>query len=417
MMSLKATHLIIVDGIMQDPNTRVRAERMMPFIDAGEVLHVDDARLHELADELGLGYGAHHGGAGEFLPVVIFNRFRFDETDEARAARLAQFPKLARYNLAGYNGLDWRGSGTEQWRAETRCVCQPAWQIHTIIGCPFRCAYCGLGHTYNIMMNMEDLVDHLDPYVANAGDQTLFQFDNGTDTACFEPEYGGSELLINYFAHKPGKYLELYVGKSDNVEPFLNLDHRGKTVACWSLSGQTQSTLMEPVTADMEGRIQAMRRMQEAGYPVRVRLSPIVPVRNWRQENREMLRRLLDQVRPDMITMETLRYSDFAGLERDFDLSLLDEEFLQVMRDFQGRKHDPGGEIPDEYRWLMYRFIINEIMDLSPTTPIAFCREARAGWELFAEELATCGQYPDDYVCNCGPFSHPGEARTVIAAG
>ena len=39
-----------------------------------------------------------------------------------------------------------------------------------------------------------------------------------------------------------------------------------------------------------------------------------------------MLSRLFDQVQPDMITMETIRYMDYAAIELEFGLSLLDEE-------------------------------------------------------------------------------------------
>lgn len=412
MMPIKASHLLIVDGIEEDPNTKARADRMRAFIDAGEVLHMDDAEFDRLVDELNLYHGPKHGMHTDHLPVVIFNRFRFDESEEAVAERRREYPNLFRgRNYAGYSGFDWRGSGTPKWRQETGCVCVPAWQIHTIVGCPFRCAYCGLGHVYNIMMNMEDLVGRLDGLIEKTGDQTLFQFDNGTDTACFEPEYGGSRLLIEYFAHKPQRYLELYVGKSDNVDSFLDLDHREKTVACWSLAGPTQSTLFEPVAADWEGRIEAIRKMQQAGYPVRVRFSPIIPVKNWEEENRQAIRRLFELTAPDVITIETLRFLDYGALEQYFDLSLLDEEWLEIMRECQGQEVRQGGEIPDEYRWRVYRFMIDEIGKVSPETPIAFCREARAGWDRFAADLAPLGQDPDHYICNCGPYSHPGQSK------
>lgn len=352
-------------------------------------------------------------------PLQTLTMADAEQTLELQAERKRRFPALFRSpfrKYGGYGGFDWRDSGSASWRQKTGCVCQPAWQLHTILGCPFRCAYCGLGYVYNIMMNMEDFVGRLDGWIKKAGDQTLFQFDNGTDTPCFEPEYGASKLLIEYFAQKPGKYLELYVGKSDNVDCFLGLDHRGKTVPCWSISGPTQSTRFEPVAADMEARLQAARKMQQAGYPVRIRFSPIIPVKNWQEENRQMIRRLFELISPDVITIETLRYLDYAAIEESFALSLLDEEWLQVMRECQGQKPQQGEEIPDEYRWRVYRFMIDEIRKISPETTIAFCREARAGWNHFAKDLAQCSQGPDDYVCNCGPYSHPGERRLVAAA-
>jgi len=50
------------------------------------------------------------------------------------------------------------------------------------------------------------------------------------------------------------------------------------------MSGPTQSRLIDKRTPTTEQRIDAMRKAQSAGYLVRARLSPIVPVRNWRDE-------------------------------------------------------------------------------------------------------------------------------------
>ncbi len=419
MHTIEASHLLIVEGIAEDPRTRERAERMREFIRAETVQTVSDAELNEAVDELKLYGMGRHGMQDKFLPVVIFNRFRFDDPPEVQARRREQFPALLRgWNgkLGGYGGFEWRDSGSAKWRAKTGCVCQPAYQLHTIVGCPFRCAYCGLGRTYNVMMNMEDFVDRLDEQIDAVPRQTLYQYDNGTDTVCFEPEYGSTKLLVEYFARKPDRYLELYVGKSDNVDFLLDYDHRGKTVACWSISGPTQSAKLERETADMEARIQAARKMQQAGYPVRVRFSPIIPVKDWEAENREMIERVFELAEPDVITFETLRFLDYGQIMESFDPELLDDEFLAVMKEAQGREHGQGEEIPAEYRRRVYRFIIDELERVSPGTPYAFCRETREMWDHFEEDFARHLQTPDRYVCNCGPFADPAEAQQVAAA-
>jgi spore photoproduct lyase len=198
------------------------------------------------------------------------------------------------------------------------------------------------------------------------------------------------------------------VGKSDNVDFLLELDHRGHTVVCWSVSGQTQSTRIERGTGPMARRIKAARKCQQAGYRVRFRLSPIVPVRNWQAENRELIERLFAATRPDIVTFEPLRFLDYAMVQECLDTSLLDPEFLEVMKDAQGKPHRPGGEIPDDYRKKVSAFIIAELERVSPETPYAFCREARDLWDHFALDFSRHGQSPDNYVCNCGPTSAPG---------
>ncbi|MGC9319993.1 MAG: spore photoproduct lyase family protein, partial [Armatimonadota bacterium] len=353
-----------------------------------------------------------HGMYRDIDPVVILNLGRFDDPEEVRRARLERYPTLCRgtYPLSGYDGFHWRRSGSPKHRRETGMVCQPAWQIHSAWGCHYRCAYCSLGHYVTLMVNVEEFVERLPGLIdRRAPKQTLFQYDNGTDIVAFEPEYGASQLLIDFFAHRQGQFLELYVGKSSNVDFLLNLDHRGHTVCCWSLAGRTQSVEIEWLSAPMEERIEASRRCQQAGYHVRHRFSPIIPVRNWREEIREMIELLFARVQPDVITFETLRYMDHQDILADFDPEMLDPKLLEVMRRDEREEIPDGCQIPDSYRHEVYRFVIDELERVSPQTPYAFCREQRTTWERFADDFARHGQQPDRYVCNCAPYSAPGD--------
>ncbi|HOZ47389.1 MAG TPA: hypothetical protein PLO37_13590 [Candidatus Hydrogenedentes bacterium] len=409
MQSLPASKILMVDGVDEDPRTRARAERLRAHMPADEVRHVSDEELNGVFAEI-LPNLRRHGMNRDIKPVVVFNRFRFDDPEEVQAQRIEAYPWIRDSKLNGYGGFDWRPSGSSQYRRETGLVCQPAWHIHTVVGCHFRCAYCNLGWFVNVMLNLEDYVDRLDDNLARCPEQRLFQWDNYTDVACWEPEYGCAKLLIDYFAGRRRQALLLYVGKSDHVDYLLDYDHRGHTVCCWSLSGRTQSAAFERGSASMEARIESMRKCQEAGYPVRVRLSPIIPVRNWREENRAMLEYLFERVKPDVVTMETIRFLDYGAMCEAFDLALLDEGLVRTMREAQGAERLQGCELPHAYREKVYAFIINEMERLSPETPFAFCRATAQMWRVFEPKLAQHGQTAKRYFCNCGPHCAPATA-------
>jgi len=413
-LPLDASKILIVDGVEDDPKMRARMERLRTGISAPEVCRVDDAQLNAEVGELMAHCRGRHGMHSDIRPVVIFNRFRLDDSEEERKRRIEAYPELCGLRFNGYSGFDWRESGSLAWRKKMGLVCQPAWQVHTIVGCHFRCAYCNLGWFVNILLNIEDFIDHLDQNIAeHCPKQTLFQWDNYTDAPCFEPEYGASKLFVEYFAKRPGQALELYVGKSDHVDYLLDYDHQGHTVCCWSLSSQTQSTAFEPGSAPMAARIASIRKCQDAGYPVRVRLSPIIPVRNWESENREMLQQLFAEVDPDVVTIETIRFLDYAAMEESFDLSLLDDAFVQAMKDNAGGEWLQGCEVPDGYRKRVYDLVIGEIERLSPKTPYAFCRESSSMWANYQEGFARHGQNADRYLCNCAAHCAPATAGAL----
>ena len=400
-----------MEGIEEDKFMRDRARRLEDGIKYHTIQHIDELKLNEIVTQEKLNSPKQHGMKGDIDSIIIFNRFRFNDSPELIQERRAKFPALFAnygYKFHGYGGFDFGDTGSAAYRKKTNIICQSAWKIHTVCGCPFLCAYCYFAWCINIMMNIEEYIDHLDDWIEKTNGQTLFQYDNWSDINCFEPEYGATKLFVEYFSKREKEYLELYAGKSDNVDFLLELDHKGKTICCWSLSGRTQSSEIENRTASMDERIAAAKKCQEAGYHVRFRFSPIIPVKNWEDENREMIESLFAQVRPDVITFETLRFRDYNSIISEIDPTLLDPEFLQTMESAQGKEHLSGCEIPHEFRKKVYKFIIDELERVSPKTPYALCRGSIPMWDDLAEDFKRHGQSPDYYVCNCGPLSTPG---------
>jgi hypothetical protein len=213
-------------------------------------------------------------------------------------------------------------------------------------------------------------------------------------------------MLVELFAAEPDRYLELYVGKSDRVDFLLDYDHRGHTTCCWSLGGETQAREVEKRTASPEARLAAARKCQDAGYLVRMRLSPMVPVVGWEEEIRHLIRRMFGETAPEVVRIEPLRFYDYERLLADFPPGLLDPEFVEGMRtlpadsDAWQRK-----EFPDDLRVKMYRVVLDEAARVSPRTPAALCRDKQRVWELLQSDFDRWGQRPDNYVCNCGPTS------------
>jgi hypothetical protein len=416
MMPVTARAVYIKKEAHEDARSMARIERMLPFIRCDHPPRViDDAALHQLVMDRSLNAMPRHGRDGAAVePVVIFNQFLYGHSPEQRLERKRRFPELFQNGgshepYSGYGGWDWRNGGDGREEGPTSAVCQPGYAIHSFWGCHFRCAYCNLGHVANIYVNLEDWIAHIREGLAKPAPcprQSLFQWDNGTDMVCWEPEYGGTRMLVDLFAGQPDKYLELYVGKSDHVDFMLDYDHKGHTICCWSLGSEPQSRLLEPRSAGMAARIASARKCQEAGYTVRFRLSPMIPVVGWRDEIRRLLARVFDETRPDLITMEPLRYYNHDALQKDFPPGIIDPEFMQAMADIPPDAQDGvKTQFPDDMRLKMYRLVLDEVARRSPRTPVSLCRETRRVWNVLSDDMKRMKQDPDDYVCNCGTTS------------
>jgi hypothetical protein len=139
MLPVVASKLLIVEGVEDEPRMRARAERLRAGVLTDDARRVGDAELAAIV-KAELTCLPHHGMRGDFKPLVVFNRFRFDDDAAEQRRRAEAFPDLSRNKFNGYGGFDWRDSGSEKFREKTGLVCQPAWQLHTIVGCHFRCA-------------------------------------------------------------------------------------------------------------------------------------------------------------------------------------------------------------------------------------------------------------------------------------
>jgi len=411
----KASAIYIHENVLRDPRCRARLERMLPRLAGpGAPQVVNDAQLNEIVGRSGWDEVRNHRtGQLRLGPerAFVFSTFRWPAADEAARLR-AQYPHLGSWYLLGDGAWSFRdGRAT---RATQIGICQNAYELHSVWGCLHTCDYCNIGRFVNLVMNVEEYLARLDGLVRENPWLKLYKYDNHTDVPAFEPEYGWCQALVEFFAARDA-FLMLYT-KSHNVDHLLGLDHRGRTIVCWTLSCDPVSRLVEKDAPPLRDRIAAAAKCQAAGYTVRARFSPIIPVRNWRQENERMLREYLGQVRPDVLTMDTLKWIEPTRVRDIFDLALWDPEFVAAVErsaalppEQRPRPILPNGKqlFPDELRLAVYRFFIERIRALSPTTRMALCGETPEMWAALRAEL---GMTPEHYVCACGPDSVPGNA-------
>jgi len=363
-------------------NCRARLERVLPQVRCDDVREMGPAD-YAAARQI----GSRRHGKDDFgdETVVVFTTF-----DDAR--------------------LDWfyHLRAGERLIAKRGEYCQTALELNIVEGCVFRCAYCGFGRRLIFYLDVERLIGGLDDIFAQYPDQSLYKYSNMTDLPPFEPELDAVPPMVARFAREADRYLMLFT-KSDNVDFLLDLDHRGHTIVSWSITCDTASRAIDKRTPSMAERIAAMQAVQGAGYRVRARLSPIVPVKGWREEYRDLFERLFAAARPDVVTLELLGWFDFEDLGQLMPPDLLDGEAVAAARAaadaLRGHHNGPFTEATHQE---VYRFCIETVKDLSPETPVAVCHGTPETWSALGPLM---GMAPTDYVCNCGPTSTPVDAR------
>ena len=341
-------------------------------------------------------------------PILLFNLFRFDNRFEERAEALRKAGVEDGYmlrELLGYGAYNWANYNLEGDPNRNDKVCRPCWRIHQQSGCLHRCSYCSFGGLLVSSVNAEEYCEHLDEVIRRHPWQTTYLLDDDADPPCLEPEHGVLGKIIEHFGTLQNRYLIIHT-KSWNTAWMRDLKHNGNTIIVWSVSGPAQSRLIEPKTGTTDQRILAARIAQEAGYPIRYKFKPIVPVKGWREDAAYAVAKAFEMTDPDVISLCVWMWHDVDEMKKRLPADLLDPEYLKAAEESKEEMADTRSRpFPQWVRTEIYRHYLQEIRKWNTDVPVSLSTESFAIWRDLGPEF---GYKADSYVCGCGPTTTPG---------
>ncbi|MEL6930331.1 MAG: spore photoproduct lyase family protein [Cyanobacteria bacterium J06600_6] len=161
------------------------------------------------------------------------------------------------------------------------------WQFHLAQGCPAHCQYCYLAGSLSgvpvvkAYANLPEILANLSNY-EREGQDTTYEVSCYTDPLGIEHLTGSLAECIRYFGTRNTAYLR-WVSKFDSVDELLNLPHNGHTRCRTSVNADPVSRSLEGGTATVSQRLQGLRKLAFAGYPIGIVLAPIMEIADWQQ--------------------------------------------------------------------------------------------------------------------------------------
>ena len=272
-------------------------------------------------------------------------------------------------------------------------------------GCYYQCDWCYLKLTYRAafpFITIRVQYDHIKEQIHKKLIQTnapiMFNSGELADSLSMEHLTRAGREFIPWFGNSDNGYLFMLT-KSDNVDHILDLRHNGHTVIAWSMNNEIVSRKFEIGAPSFRRRLEAALKVQKSGYPVRVRLDPIVPFDGWQKAYRETIEEIFSVISPERITLGTLRFEEgFYKMRNSIFTSGSDlPDFLEAMQPMFSAKNFPGLKRPksgkysfsEKIRTDIFRFAINEIRKHSDCK-IALCKESASVWKKLALPLSRC---------------------------
>jgi len=272
-------------------------------------------------------------------------------------------------------------------------------------GCFYQCDWCYLKLTYRaafpfiiIRAQYDKIKEHLDNRLRQTQDPVIFNSGELADSLSMEHLTRAGREFIPWFGNADNGYLFMLT-KSDNVDDILNLPHNNRTIIAWSMNNEMVSRKFEIGAPSFERRLNAAFKVQEAGYPVRIRLDPIVPFEGWRDAYSETIKQIFSKISPERATLGTLRFEEgFYNMRNSIftsgpDLPNLIEEMEPMFspKRFSGLKKPKSGKysFTEEKRTEIFGFAYNEIRKYSDCR-IALCKESASIWKKLGMPLSRC---------------------------
>ena len=157
-------------------------------------------------------------------------------------------------------------------------------------GCYYQCDWCYLKISYRDsrpFISINTQYDKIKSQITNRLNKTnenvIFNSGEMADSLALEHLTRAGREFIPFFGKTQKGYLFMLT-KSDNVDDILDLDHNGHTIIAWSMNEPGVSRKYEIGAPTFRRRLEAARKIQDAGYPLRIRLDPIVPVEGWKEK-------------------------------------------------------------------------------------------------------------------------------------
>jgi len=274
----------------------------------------------------------------------------------------------------------------------TDVVCPHFVELKWAYGCPFDCSWCYLKGTFRfrpegikpvvkdlakVRLHVETFLNEVkEPEILNAGELAdSLMMENGT--------YAFSKFIIPLFETQ-NLHKVLFVTKSSNIKNLLGINPHRQVIVSFTLNALPVSELWEKKAPKVLDRIKAAEELSKAGYEVRIRIDPMVPIENWESVYQDLINKIFSRFRPERITFGSLLVlqSTINGTK--------DTSWVHYLKETSNW----GKKMDFTTRLKMYSNVITYLKKRYSYDKIALCKETKAMWQKLGMDYK-------NIKCNC----------------
>jgi len=263
-------------------------------------------------------------------------------------------------------------------KGKTNVVCPHFVELKWAYGCPYDCAWCYLKGTFRfqpkgtspVVKPYEKIELHTKKFLEEVKTPEILNAGEIADSLMHEDdELPFSKFIIPFFETQ-NRHKVLFLTKSSSVKNLLEIEPHNQAIISFSLNAIPVAKRWEKAPSVLK-RIEAARKVFDAGYEVRIRIDPMVPVENWEEHYLGLLEILFDNFMPERITLGSLR-----GLQSTINWCA-DKSWVKYL----GESSNWGKKVDFKNRYVIYSTIIKKLRSRYGFNKVALCKETVEMWD------------------------------------
>jgi len=273
--------------------------------------------------------------------------------------------------------------------ASPRTLCCNLQTLDAVENCGYGCSYCSIQSFFDGKQIRFDkgFADKLKNLQLDANKTYHIGTGQSSDSLMWGNSHWVLDAVIDFARDNPNVILELKT-KSANVSHLLRADAPKNIICTWSLNTPTLIQYEEHGTAALDKRLDAARKMADAGFLVGFHFHPIVHYDQWQQDYQRVVEQLGSSFSPEevaLVSMGTLTY--IKSVMREIRKRAIPTQILKMpMVDSNGKQ-----SYPDEIKLSLFSHVYSCFPQSWKEDVFYYlCMESRRLWKpVFGYEYAS----------------------------
>ncbi|NPA82420.1 MAG: hypothetical protein GXO31_07400 [Epsilonproteobacteria bacterium] len=283
--------------------------------------------------------------------------------------------------------------------ASIRTRCCNLLTLDAVESCGFDCSYCSIQSFYNedkIVFD-KNFKENLQKIKLDPNEIYHIGTGQSSDSLMWGNREGILDALFEFARKNENVILELK-SKSDNISYFLENDVPRNIICTWSLNPQTVIDHEEHLTASLENRLKAAKKLHDKGVLVGFHFHPMIYYEGWQEGYKDICDRLLRDFDPKNVVMVSIGTLTFI---KSVIKKIRDRDFYSKILQIPMVDADGKLSYPKDIKVEMFKYLYDSLSLWHGKVYFYMCMENHSLWkEVFGFEYPTNESFEMDMKLN-----------------